>query len=122
MSEHIEVEGIELHRDPATGDYLCGYVGTCSRRAELRTKNPVHLGFGYRPERRFGLIWDLAFGYVSGFPISAILWFALTRSLAPERVQRRIKAWELRTGRHDPSLTEIQYGGFVTLADLRARS
>lgn len=119
MSEHVKVEGVELIRDPATGEYLCGYVGTYSRRAELRTKNPIHLGFGYRPERRRGLIWDLAMGYVSGFPVSAILWFALTRSLPNNRIQARIQAWELKTGRHDPRVTDITFGEPTTLTALR---
>lgn len=115
----MEVAGVELRRDPLTAEYVCGYVGFGSEPAELRTKTPVHLGFCYRPERRFGLVWDLAFGYVSGFPVKALLWFALTRSLPTESMQRRIQDWELRTGRRDGRMSEIVLGGQVTLQELR---
>jgi len=116
----IEVAGVELRRDPVTNEYVCGYVGFGSERAELRTTNPVHLGFCYRPERRFGIVWDLAFGYVSGFPIKSILWFMLTRSLPTEAMQARIRAWELKTGRHDASAYDIVRGGQVSLQELRS--
>lgn len=115
----IEVSGVELRRDPLTDEYVCGYVGVGSDRAELRTTSPMHLGFCYRPERRFGVAWDLAFGYVSGFPVKAILWYMLTRSLPTEAMQKRIRAWELKTGRHDPRAFEVILGGQVSLQELR---
>ena len=114
----IEVTGVELRRDPLTDEYVCEYVGFGSDRAELRTKNPVHLGFCYRPERRFGIIWDIAYGYVSGFPIKALLWYTLTRSLPNESTQRRIRAWEVRSGRHDPRVFDSVLGGRVNLRNL----
>ncbi|ANP74521.1 hypothetical protein [Cryobacterium arcticum] len=119
MSVVMDVTGVELRRDPATDEYVCGYVGFGSERAELRTKNPVHLGFCYNPERRFGLVWDLAFGYVSGFPVKALLWFALTRSLPTEAMQKRIRAWELKTGRFDSRMYEIVLGGQVSIHEIR---
>jgi hypothetical protein len=119
MSENLKVRGVELHRDTVSGEYVCGYVGWGSHRAELRTTNPVHLGFCYNPERRFGLLWDIAFGYVSGFPVKSILWFTLTRSLPSKSMTRRILDWELKTGRHDPIIREVQQGGHVTLKELR---
>lgn len=119
MNEIMTVDGIDISRDRDTGEYYCGYVGNLSAPAELRTTNPIHLGFGYRPERRGNLAWDIAFGYVSGFPIRAILWFVLTRSLPPESIRKRIQAWELRTGKHDPGIRLIHDGGHVTISELR---
>lgn len=122
MNIYVEVAGIELHRGPLSDEYVCEYVGFGSRPAELRTKNPVHLGFCFRPERRFGLVWDLAYGYVSGFPVKALVWFALTRSLPTGAMQKRIRDWELRTGRHDPRVFEAIRGRRVTLSELRGES
>lgn len=114
----IPVNGIELHQDPETGEYLCGYVGFGSRQQTLRTREVQSLGFDYSGRRRRGVLRDIAYGYLSGFPISAILWYVLTRSLPPKRLQRRIQAWEARTGRYDGPIRLVQHGPAVRLHDL----
>lgn len=52
--------------------------------------------FDRLPERGIRrAVWDACYGLVNGFPASAILWYALTRSLAPQRVCDRIIRWEI---------------------------
>lgn len=103
------VTGIQVHRTPE-GEYVCNYVGWGSHTQEMTTKKPMHLGFGYRPERRETIFWDIAYGYVSGIPLRAIAWFLLTRSLPTKAMRKRIRDWELRSGRFDPSLRYVDMG------------
>lgn len=104
------MEDIDLRRDVDSGEYEITFVGVGGGTASMSTAAPVHLGFGFRPSRRGSLVWDLAFGYVSGFPVSAIAWFILTRTLAPDWLVRKILAWEKRTGRHDPTIRWVPVG------------
>ncbi|UWD83636.1 hypothetical protein NY057_05165 [Curtobacterium flaccumfaciens] len=114
----VPVRGVALDQDEATGEYLCHYVGFGSRPGVLRTREVTFLGFGFTPSRRRGVLRDIAFGYVSGFPVGAILWYVLTRSLPPKSLQQRIQRWEARTGRYDGTIREMQLGAPVELYDL----
>lgn len=40
-------------------------------------------------------VFDIAYGYVNGFPPSAVAWYVLTRSLPPHWLYRRISQWEI---------------------------
>jgi len=72
---------------------------------------PITMDLGYSGTRvdalpRRGIrraVWDACYGVVNGFPASAILWFVLTRSLAPRWAQDRIIRWE--TARRDARKT-----------------
>lgn len=64
------------------------------------------LGYGIKGRHQDrgirGLVWDLAFGYVSGFPVSHILHYALTHVFRPKAVERgRLKFHrEVEAGTH----------------------
>lgn len=55
----------------------------------------LYLGRGHsRNVPAYGIrrvLWDSAFGYVNGFPLSAILYYAITRSL-----NRRLSVWAMK--------------------------
>lgn len=56
-----------------------------------------------RPMGEFGIrraIWDIAYGYVNGFPIRDILWFVMTRSLSKRLTHRALarEGYEFRDG------------------------
>ena len=53
------------------------YVGFGGRDATV-SGSRVNLGVGVRRSRR-GWLWHFCFGYVSGFPVSAIFYYLLTR-------------------------------------------
>jgi hypothetical protein len=59
-------------------------------------QNWVHLGVAKK--RKTGLVWDVCYGYVNGFPKRDILWFILTRSIPrtlglKRSTQEKIWAW-----------------------------
>lgn len=114
----IPITDIDIEQDDETGEYVCGYIGFGSRRRELRTSEVRWLGFSYSATRGKGLLADIALGWLSGFPVSAIIWYVLTRSLPTDRMQRRIFAWEARTGRYDGTSYEVVHGEPVKLMDL----
>ena len=86
----------------------------------MRTLHPQQLGFSYHPKRHDTALWDIAFGYASGIPVRAILWYTLTRSLPPKWITRRILAWELRTGRYDSCIRKVTWGEPVHVRTLRS--
>lgn len=118
MIEYREVRGIRLRFDGDKDAYQMGYAAFGGRSGSMLTDDPFHLGFGYNTKRRGGIIWHLAFGYVSGFPISALVWFMLTRSIPPEWATERILDWERRTGRDGDLLGEAFDGEPVHVHDL----
>lgn len=67
------------------------YVGAGGTIREIAT--PFDLGYGVmRASKRYGIrraVWDIAYGYVSGFRKRDIAYFVLTRSLSG-RVSRRV--------------------------------
>lgn len=73
--------------------YESQYVGWGGKTATVTTN--LNLGRGsFRDLPQYGIrraLWDIAFGYVSGFPKRAILYYVLTRSL-----NRRISRWAMR--------------------------
>ncbi len=107
-SEWLPLTGIALERDTETGEMVCGYVGFGGHAKELRSNGVGWLGFAYTNGQRRGVLHDIALGYLSGFPWSAILWYLLTRSLPPQRIRKRILAWEARTGRYDGTPYDIR--------------
>jgi hypothetical protein len=70
-----------------------GYVAWGGKTGQLSAD--INLGYGHsRNVPAHGIrraIWDSAFGYVNGFPLSAILYYALTRSL-----NRRLSVWAMK--------------------------
>lgn len=71
---YIEPGG-QVGRLRSTGDLGI----TASPRIAMRTYGPRQA------------VWDIAFGYVSGFPAGAIAYFVLTRSLS-----ERLSRWAIR--------------------------
>jgi len=69
------------------------YLGWGGKTLDVTTN--IKLGRGWnRGIPRYGLrrvVWDVAFGYVSGFKGSAILYYVLTRSL-----NRRLSVWAMK--------------------------
>ena len=119
--ETVPVTGVDLHRDTLTGEYLCHYIGVHSRRAVLLTRQVTYLGFSFKPHRTQGPIADLMLGYLSGFPLRAIAWYLLTRSLPPKRWKEAILRWEARTGKYDGRLRKVLAAEPMHLYDVIAK-
>lgn len=71
---------------------------------------PFELGIAAAPPaQRYGprrALWDAAYGYVNGFPASAIAYYLLTRSIS-RRVWVWAFHWEQRRGHQSPYLRMV---------------
>jgi hypothetical protein len=79
----------EIRRDILTNGVP--YVGVFGSNGRARGET-LDLGIGIRRET---WLWHFAFGYVSGFPLSAIVYFLLTRC-SGKRIREAVLALESR--------------------------
>lgn len=84
----------EIRRDILTNGVP--YVGVFGSNGRARGET-LDLGIGIRRET---WLWHFAFGYVSGFPLSAIAYFLVTRC-GPKRLQDLVLALERRRYDYD---------------------